>query len=163
MANWTGTPNDDFKNLTNKADLGHGGGGSDTLNGFDGHDRLYGEKGEDFLFGGGGNDRLFGGEGDDLLAGHDGADTLNGGVGADTFDMSNHGYTAINAGKDVITDFNGHEGDKLSFMGDTGVHGMSDLKIADNANGDALVSWKGGSVTLEGVQSVDVDPGFFQF
>lgn len=163
MANWTGTSGDDNKQLTDKSDLAHGADGDDVIHGFDGNDRLYGDKGDDFLFGGGGNDRLFGGAGEDLLAGHDGADTLNGGAGADTFDMSNHGLASLKADKDTITDFNALEGDKISFMGDTNIHGMSDLKIKNNTNGDALVSWNGGSVTLEGVQAVDVTSSFFQF
>ncbi len=74
-------------------DIGHGGGGDDTIygeGGIDaifggsGNDKLYGGEGNDGLRGGTGNDLLDGGTGDDILYGGDGNDILIGGLGADT-------------------------------------------------------------------------------
>jgi VCBS repeat-containing protein len=77
--------------------------GDDTLSGAAGADKLYGGIGNDTLLGGDGNDTLFGGPGND---------TLTGGKGADTF-VWMHG----DAGNDVITDFNGGEGDRIDLSG----------------------------------------------
>jgi Ca2+-binding RTX toxin-like protein len=64
-----------------------------------------GQAGDDSIYGGDGNDRIIGGAGDD---------TLSGGAGADTFvwhlaDVGTAGAPA----RDVVTDFNTAEGDKL--------------------------------------------------
>lgn len=78
-----------------------GGGGRDTLNG---------GSGQDELRGGSGRDRLQGGDGRDLIEGGASADRLTGNGGADTFV-----YASSADGGDVITDFNGAEGDRLAF------------------------------------------------
>ena len=65
------------------------------------------------LCGGSGNNTLSGKDGNDWLWGGAGADTLTGGKGADTFFWS-IGKSAVGAGlRDVITDFNAAQGDKI--------------------------------------------------
>jgi Ca2+-binding RTX toxin-like protein len=72
---------------------------------------LLGGAGNDVLLGGHGNDVLVGGAGNDTLAGGAGVNDLVGGAGADRF--------LVGHGKDVITDFNAAEGDRLVFAHDT--------------------------------------------
>lgn len=71
------------------------------------------------LLGGNGNDRLVGGVGDDILVGGRGNDVLAGGAGSDDL-MGGHGADrfAVGQGKDIITDFNPAEGDRLVFSHD---------------------------------------------
>ncbi|TIN02585.1 MAG: type I secretion C-terminal target domain-containing protein, partial [Mesorhizobium sp.] len=78
-----------------------------VLAGGQGNDMLTGMDGNDILYGGSGNDTLIGGAGNDLLVGGFGQDTLTGGTGADTFKLDHLDI------KDLITDFNGGEGDKI--------------------------------------------------
>lgn len=78
-----------------------GGGGKDTLNGGSGNDELRG---------GSGRDRIQGGDGRDLIEGGTAADRLTGNDGGDTFV-----YASSADGGDVITDFDGTEGDRLVF------------------------------------------------
>ncbi|TIP38335.1 MAG: type I secretion C-terminal target domain-containing protein [Mesorhizobium sp.] len=61
------------------------------------------------MAGGPGNDTLNGGGGNDTLIGGLGQDTLTGGAGADTFKLD---HLELNI-KDLITDYNGAEGDKI--------------------------------------------------
>ncbi|MBC7908617.1 MAG: hypothetical protein H7Y60_17955 [Rhodospirillaceae bacterium] len=68
---------------------------------------MSGGNGADGMIGGHGNDIMNGGNGDDVLAGGAGDDDLVGGRGADRF--------VIDQGKDVVTDFNAEEGDRLAF------------------------------------------------
>jgi len=137
-----------------------GGGGEDTLFGQADHDRLQGQKGDDKLNGnkgndtvkgGNGQDTLNGGRGDDLLKGgnHDdkliggkGDDTLAGGDGADTFVFNSN----INSGDDVITDF--QNGDDVIRI--TGRTEFDDLTI-QQVDGDTVITWSNGSITLDGV------------
>ena len=72
--------------------------------------RLIGGDGADRLIGGHGDDILVGGRGNDILAGGQGDDDLVGGAGADHF--------LVGQGKDVITDFNAAQGDRLTFSHD---------------------------------------------
>jgi|AGTN01.1.fsa_nt_gi Hemolysin-type calcium-binding repeat (2 copies). len=71
---------------------------------------LLGGAGNDRLIGGHGDDVLIGGAGDDILSGGRGNDDLVGGAGADRF--------VVGEGKDVITDFNPAQGDRLHFLSD---------------------------------------------
>lgn len=71
---------------------------------------VLGGAGDDRLIGGAGDDVLIGGSGDDILAGGVGNDDLVGGGGADRF--------IVGLGKDVITDFNPGDGDRLQFLPD---------------------------------------------
>ncbi|MER9333929.1 type I secretion C-terminal target domain-containing protein, partial [Mesorhizobium sp. M0293] len=82
------------------------------------------------LWGGGGDDTLIGGNGNDLLIGGLGQDTMTGGTGADTFKLDHLDI------KDLITDYNGGEGDKidLTALFETG----PGTNIADFVKYDAL-------------------------
>ncbi|MER8412022.1 MULTISPECIES: Ig-like domain-containing protein, partial [unclassified Mesorhizobium] len=112
------------------ADQIYGTSGIDHLNGNGGNDIIIGRGGNDFLDGGAGNDTLDGGAGNDLLIGGAGQDTLTGGTGADTFKLDHLDI------KDLITDFNGGEGDKIDLTGlfDTAPGGAN---IGDFVNYDA--------------------------
>jgi surface adhesion protein len=90
------------------ADSWNGGGFSSFLIGLSGDDILTGKDADDTLLGGSGDDTLSGGGGNDLLYGGTGNDTLSGGSGADIFI-----WKAGDVGKDVITDFNGADGDRI--------------------------------------------------
>lgn len=68
---------------------------------------VLGGNGNDRLVGGNGDDLMVGGNGNDVLAGGAGSDDLVGGRGADRF--------LVGQGKDVVTDFNPSEGDRLVF------------------------------------------------
>lgn len=98
--NVDGTSGDDFL---------YGNGLANFLRGFAGSDWLYGYGGADRLFGGVNNDYLFGGSGSDQLHGEAGNDKLTGDTGADTY------YFARDGGKDIVTDLNPSEGDRVIF------------------------------------------------
>lgn len=75
---------------------------------------LDGGAGDDILVGGVGEHVLLGGEGNDTLVGGGGNDILTGGEGADLFVWHNGDQgTAATPANDIVTDFNGTEGDSL--------------------------------------------------
>ncbi|SFK11508.1 retention module-containing protein [Methylophaga sulfidovorans] len=75
---------------------------------------LNGGAGDDILVGGDGEHILLGGEGNDTLVGGGGNDILTGGEGADLFVWHNGDQgTAATPANDIVTDFNGSEGDVL--------------------------------------------------
>ncbi|WP_295529542.1 hypothetical protein [Novosphingobium sp. Chol11] len=76
---------------------------------------LTGNSGDNILFGAGGDDRLLGLDGDDTLNGGTGQDVLTGGLGADTFHFASKSSASLGSTMDIVTDFNGREGDKLAF------------------------------------------------
>ncbi|WP_164762502.1 Ig-like domain-containing protein, partial [Mesorhizobium sp. M7A.F.Ca.MR.245.00.0.0] len=82
---------------------------ADQIYGTSGIDHLNGNGGNDVIVGRGGNDFLSGGDGNDYLIGGLGHDNMTGGAGADTFKLDNLDLNI----KDLITDFNGGEGDKI--------------------------------------------------
>ncbi|WP_334165023.1 calcium-binding protein [Phenylobacterium sp.] len=93
-----------------------GGQDNDRLSGDLGDDIVYGNLGNDVLDGGAGADIVRGGQGDDVLAGGEGNDwlsgdrgddNLTGGAGADIF------HSFVDAGIDLVTDFNFAEGDRV--------------------------------------------------
>ncbi|TIP01830.1 MAG: type I secretion C-terminal target domain-containing protein, partial [Mesorhizobium sp.] len=100
LPNIIGSAYDDTLNGDSSGNLLSGGAGADTING---------NGGNDTLVGGAGNDTLNSGAGNDLLIGGLGQDTLTGGTGADTFKLD---HLELNI-KDLITDYNGAEGDKI--------------------------------------------------
>lgn len=126
------------------SDTLEGGAGNDSLGAGYGADTLFGGAGDDFIAGGGGADRLYGGTGDDLLNGGTGNDTLTGGAGADTFIFS-----ALTSGEvDIVTDF--EDGiDVLRLHGVKG--GLKAVSITENADGDAVVSYGGHQIIIEGI------------
>ena len=86
----------------------------DIARSYDGDDRIFGRAGDDSLDGGSGKDVINGGDGRDVITGGFDADRLTGGAGADTFiyqDILDSGNN--NQERDVITDFNGAEGDVI--------------------------------------------------
>lgn len=111
----------------------------------------------DKLNGGAGNDKLGGGAGKDRLNGDTGNDVLTGGTAADTF------YFAKNDGTDRISDFAaGRTGaDIIEFQ-----KGLFDsyADVIDSAvekNGNTVISYTGGSLTLIGVEIADLHKGDF--
>lgn len=92
-----------------------GGMGADFLDGGFGVDRLNGGAGNDTLAGGAGNDALLGGLGHDRMTGGSGKDQLTGGFGADQFQFTSWRDSGAGpAGRDVITDLNRAQGDKIN-------------------------------------------------
>lgn len=85
--------------------------GNTELIGLGAGDVLLGDRGNDALSGDQGNDRLEGERGTDWLSGGRGSDTLTGGRDADFFAYELRDVRA--SWRDVITDFNSAEGDRL--------------------------------------------------
>jgi Ca2+-binding RTX toxin-like protein len=75
-------------------------------------DVLRGSNAANRLLGDAGDDQLFGRGGDDILSGGTGTDRLEGGSGADTFV-----FAELDAGRDVIVDFNAAAGDRIDLSG----------------------------------------------
>merc|ERR1711907_428350 len=78
---------------------------NDLIRGLSGDDIIRAGAGNDVLFGESGDDVLYGGKGDDVINGGYGNDWLIGGSGADKF--------FINAGVNIIEDFDAKEGDSF--------------------------------------------------
>ena len=127
-----------------------GGGGNDTLTGGRGEDVLLGGDGNDILFGARGEDRLLGGTGNDILNGGTGHDVLTGGEGADRFDLFR------GAGRDVVTDFNPAEGDRIGLAAGTA------WTVTTGSDGFAAVSiGLGDQLSLNGVLASQVNASWF--
>lgn len=132
-------------------DILRSGRGDDTVLGLGGNDMLLGERGNDVLDGGNGDDTLMGGNGSDRLDGGLGNDVLVGDSGADTFAFG------AGAGDDVVSDFTIGT-DRLEFAGAV----MSDLSLADD-NGNAVITWAEGSVTLLGIDPTTLSDSDYAF
>lgn len=144
-------------------DVLSGGAGGDSLFGGTGADQLWGfgqgsmldnleGDGNDTMFGGSGNDRLYGGDGRDLLNGGVGHDSLDGGTGSDTLTGGGGRDVFVfrtGSGIDLITDF-AIGVDRLDFSGVTGPITVSSFQ------NDAVLTWDGGSVVLDGVTRDEV-------
>lgn len=91
---------------------------------------LTGNRGVNTLSGGGGKDSLCGGAG---------ADRLTGGAGADLFR-----FTATSDGRDILTDFNAGQGDKLNFVsanfGELPTGALGSSRFVANASGTLTAS-----------------------
>lgn len=134
----------------------YGGSGNDEIEGDGGKDLLYGGGGNDDLEGGGGNDKLWGGKGRDELEGDSGNDKLWGGSGADRFVFDD------DDGRDVIKDFQVGL-DRIEIDVDD-IDSFSDLAIANNAKGHAVIDLGGGnSITLKGVSKASLSASDFIF
>ncbi|WP_298927034.1 calcium-binding protein, partial [uncultured Ramlibacter sp.] len=136
------------------------GGGALYGNGLD--NRLTGGAGYDILTGKGGNDTLVGGDGNDELSGNAGNDTMTGGLGADGFFFFNEGSGFA----DVITDFDGGQGDIIYVPWSSGVNYNSTVEHAlttatDEAGGVRLDMGNGNSVLLVGVSAASLQWDFF--
>jgi Ca2+-binding RTX toxin-like protein len=131
------------------ADTLFGGQGSDQLFGNRGADQLAGDLGDDLVRGGRGDDLLDGGAGNDTLGGDLGDDRLTGGAGADRF------LYRPGDGNDTITDFSFGDGDRIQLADGAG------FTVDSTAGGDALLQVTGGgSITLTGILSGDVQPSW---
>ncbi|MBN6831278.1 calcium-binding protein, partial [Pseudomonas granadensis] len=84
-----------------------------------------------------GNNLLNGGAGADTLVGGLGSDTLSGGSGADLFVFNAWNESVTGLARDVITDFNSLQGDKIDLtkfdanLLDAGFNGFSFIGTAD--------------------------------
>ena len=138
-------------------DIVVGGQGDDVVVGGQGVDFVFGNEANDFVFGnesndtiiaGQGADTVFAGQGDDSILGSEGNDSMFGNEGADRFAF------ATGSGADVIGDFNGAAGDRLTLFGQTYVQGTS-------GDGDVLLTLSGGgTIELNGVAPAAFNPGF---
>lgn len=127
-----------------------GGGGNDTLTGGRGEDVLLGGDGNDALFGARDDDWLLGGAGDDILNGGTGRDVLTGGDGTDRFDLLR------GTGRDVITDFNHADGDRIGLAAGTA------WTVTTGRDGFAAVSiGLGDQMSLSGVFASQVNASWF--
>ncbi|MGL4964406.1 MAG: M10 family metallopeptidase C-terminal domain-containing protein [Inquilinus sp.] len=101
--------------------------GNDTIIGNGSVNLLNGFNGNDTIDGGAGHDLLDGGAGNDLLHGGSAMDQLTGGAGTDSFIFATTGESpSTAAGRDLITDFNHAQGDRIDLSlidADTGAAG----------------------------------------
>ncbi len=138
--------------------LGFNGGGSITLQGV----QLGELSASDFILyqneytGTANADTLTGGAGDDTIAGLAGDDTLTGGDGADTF------VFAAGHGNDTITDFADGE-DTIDLSAFKAITGFDDLTVAQNGADTVITVPGGGTITLQGFASADLDAADFTF
>lgn len=157
----SGGDGDDFLRGDGPASGSTSSDGADTLSGGEGDDTLGGNGGDDLLRGGNGSDGLWGSEGSDTLDGGGDDDFLQGGNGADVFEVGRTGFGAdtigdFAAGTDILdlSALTLVAGD-LDSSGDGIVTAADDLGTT-NGSGDLVLSVGGGSITLVGVQSVDL-------
>ena len=101
-------------------------------------------------------DTLTGGAGDDTITGLAGDDTLTGGEGADTF------VFASGHGNDTITDFTDGE-DTIDLSAFKAITGFDDLTVAQNGADTVITVPGGGTITLQGFASADLDAADFTF
>lgn len=123
---------------------------NDIMYGNFGNDTLFGGKDDDVLYGGRDNDLMLGNTGDDTLFGNAGDDTLTGGSGNDLF------VSITNGGNDFITDFT--TGDHIQVIGVDTSFLMSHLT---DSEGNAIISFSGGTITLIGISSTTIDASVF--
>ena len=134
-------------------------GTDDFLQGGTSDDIMTGGTGDDIILGGAGDDTIDGGAGRDFIIDGAGDDTMTGGTDADAF------FFVDGHGDDTITDFSKADGDKivLSGFGAAITWDTLSTKITTvtDENGVAtgvqidLGEWGGGTITLEGITSVD--------
>ena len=101
-------------------------------------------------------DTLTGGAGDDTITGLAGDDTLTGGDGADKF------VFASGHGNDTITDFTDGE-DTIDLSAFTSITGFGDLTVTQNGGNTVITIPGGGTITLQGFTSTDLDATDFTF
>lgn len=129
-------------------DVAHGGMDNDLVQGNAGADAVFGDLGNDTVHGGQGDDLVSGGGGDDFVSGDLGNDTVSGGDGADTFQFFS------GAGRDLVTDFDATEGDRVFVSSGAG---YSLTQVGD----DTVVALTGGGeIVLQGVQLSALEDGW---
>ncbi len=153
---------------TNLGDVVSARGGDDYMTGNDGDDRLTAGKGK-----GKGNDMLFGTDGDDMVFGNSGANFIWLGAGADTLIYKEADPQLLDgrgggAANDFVMDFDVTE-DQMDFTEMKGLS-MASLTIANNAVGNAVVSWDSGTfeiadifIELRGVTAAQITVDHFIF
>jgi Ca2+-binding RTX toxin-like protein len=153
-----GNGGNDSISSTGGNDIVVGGFGNDSITLGAGNDIIYGNQGNDFInagdgrnliTGGFGDDYITAGSGNDVIYGNEGNDTLVGGAGADRY--------VFNPGddNDLIIGYSSSEGDVLDLQGQT-------YLVGQDAQGSAILALSGGgSITLAGVGSNQVNAGFF--
>ena len=163
-----GRGNDDQLTTGSGDDTQVGGTGNDTMNGGGGLDRLYGQTGMDTINGEAGDDQLYGQQDNDTLDAGAGRDFLFGGTGDDTLtgggaDLMRDLFVMQTGGDaDTITDY--EDGvDRIQFRSIAATTQFSDLTIANNGSGDAVVTYSEGTVTLTGIDSGLLDASDFNF
>ena len=128
-----------------------------VFKGSTGNDVFTGYSHNDSLKGGAGNDKLGGAAGADRIDGDAGNDVLTGGGGTDTF------YFAKKDGTDRITDFEEGKAGKDVIVFQNGLFDNY-ADIIDNAvekNGNTIISYTGGTLTLVDVEIADLHRGDF--
>jgi serralysin len=135
---------------------------------------LTGNDAGNLLDGKAGDDLLIGGAGHDILIGGLGSDTLSGGLGADIFRFDSLKELGLGARRDIITDFNSSQGDRIdlsridansllkghnafTFIGNAEFSAAGQLRFADqilygNINGDLNADFE---IHLIGVSSLN--------
>ena len=104
---------------------------------------------EDTLTAGNGSQTLMGLKFDDTLIGGSGSDFLVGGEGADTFQFNSVDDSRPGGKRDVITDFNGEEGDRID---------LSNIQTAIKFIGSAEFSGSPGEVRFDaGILQLNTD------
>lgn len=134
-----GSGDDHIKGDSGDDDMS-GGRGNDFMEGGSGDDDMSGGRGNDVMAGGSGDDYIDGGRGNDVIMGGTGDDVLTGGQGEDAF------LYRAGDGHDTITDYTPGE-DKI-YMG--GIDAGSYDVNYDEESGNTVISFAGGSITLEG-------------
>ncbi|SFJ33683.1 type I secretion C-terminal target domain (VC_A0849 subclass) [Phyllobacterium sp. CL33Tsu] len=127
-----------------------GGRHADLLEGGDGNDLLRAGFSNDTLHGGNGDDMLYGEDGNDELTGGTGDDVLSGGAGGDYFIFNSIG----GQGHDVITDFNGAEGDIIIVQRDliSTLHSFEDfMHAATQTENGVLVDLDGDGASTSSI------------
>ncbi|MBU2580479.1 MAG: hypothetical protein KJ622_02010, partial [Alphaproteobacteria bacterium] len=119
---------------------------STDIIGTDNPEVITGTESGEFIDGFAGNDTIDALGGDDFIVGGFDDDIITGGSGSDVF------YFMFGDGNDTITDFVTGE-DFLQFDGSTGIFEFADLIIANDINGDAVVDYGSGTITLQGIDS----------
>ena len=172
-----GSSSDNVMNGGSGADVLTGGSGNDRILGGSGNDQLTGNGGADILHGGLGSDVISGGAQNDRIIGGLGQDSLTGGTGADTFVFETASDSRLgSANRDIITDFDYAEGDRLdvsafdgaSFVGTGGFSGGAneiryevsggDSHVFVDRDGDGVADME---IELLGVSSLSADVFIF--
>lgn len=129
-------------------DFAYGGQGDDEVYGNFGDDFLFGNAGNDTLYGGQGSDFIYGGQGDDVIYGDRGNDILLGDRGADLF------VFGIDAGQDLIGDFNAADGDRIDLGG-------RPYQVLTSMWGETQIGYAGGTITLANIVPSQVSASWF--
>lgn len=126
---------DDIFDLSDDDDIGHGYGGTHTINGNDGNDQLYGDGGRDTIQGSVGDDEIYGGSGGDRLYGDD-SDADSAATGADTI-SGGRGNDRIEGGGDADNLYGGSGADRiLGGNGDDIIYGQRGRDVMTGGDGN---------------------------